>query len=113
MWPVLLANHGEFGLKGNYAMYHNTGLMNGLWSEVYIEITFTQYGHESAGIVGIIMKPAKVPRWALSLHICSQLCKDLETKKDGYKDNTVKSYKKASHAKMASGDTDRGKLRNK
>ena len=70
-----------------------------------------RYGYDSGCIVGITPKPDTVARWTLSLHICSQLRKDLARTKDGHKDNTVMgtAHKEESHAKIASDGTDREK----
>ena len=60
-------------MKGNHVMHHNSGTWNGIWSDTYIETTFMRYGHEAGGLIGITLQPSAVARWALSLHICSQL----------------------------------------
>ena len=59
-------------------MRHKQGLWNGIWSDMYIETTFMRYGHESGGLIGITQKPGTVAKWALSLHIFSQLREDLK-----------------------------------
>lgn len=48
-----------------------------LWSDMFIESTFMRYGHSPGGIIGITLKPSTLKRWALSLHICSQLVNDV------------------------------------
>ena len=36
-----------------------------------------RYGHEAGGLVGLTLQPSAVSRWALSLHVTSQLRLDL------------------------------------
>jgi len=50
--------------------WHVPGLWNGLWSDMFIETTFMQYGH---GESGITLKPETLQTWALSLHGCGQI----------------------------------------
>ena len=71
-------------LRGNHVMRHQPGIWNGRWSDVYmyIESTFMRYEHSPGGIIGITMKPSTRKRWALSLHVCSQLVKDVSEIRD-------------------------------
>ena len=46
-------------------------------ADMFIETTFMRYGHGPGGLIGITLKPSVLNRWALSLHICSRLIKDL------------------------------------
>lgn len=64
-------------LKGDYVMRHSAGIWNGLWSDMYIETTFMHYGHGPGGIVGLTLNQHALKRWALSLHACSHISKDL------------------------------------
>ncbi len=64
-------------------MRHNPGLWNDIWSAMFIESTFMQYGHEAGGLMGLTLQPSAVSRWALSLHVYSQLRVDLASMKDG------------------------------
>ena len=66
-------------------MRHQTGLWNGMWSDMFIETTFMRYGHGPGGLIGITVKPSALKHWALSLHICSHLIKDLAEMKDACK----------------------------
>lgn len=60
-------------LLGQHVMRHRAGIWNGIWSDMFIETTFMRYGHGPGGIIGLTLKPSTLNRWALSLHICSQL----------------------------------------
>ena len=62
-------------LKGEHVMRHKLGLWNGLWSDMFIEITFMKYGYRPGGLIGIALNEGAQRRWALSLHICSKLIK--------------------------------------
>ena len=44
---------------------------------LFIETTFMRYGHGPGGIVGIILNERALCHWALNLHICSRLTKDI------------------------------------
>ena len=57
-------------------------LWNAIWSDMYIESTFMRYGHSPGGIIGITVKPSTLKRWALCLHFCSQIVKDVSEMKN-------------------------------
>ncbi len=98
-------------IKGNHVMRHNPGIWNGVWSDMFIETTFMRYGHEAGGLVGLTLQPTAVSRWALSLHVCSQLRVDLAAMKDGPQQKHVTVHKEESYARMKSDAVDRSKLR--
>ena len=98
-------------MKGNHVMRHIRGLWNGIWSDMFIESTFMRYGHEAGGLVGLTLKPAAVTAWALSLHVCSQLCADLSSMKDGPGTKEMTTHKEESIARIHSDALDREKLR--
>jgi len=64
-------------LKGQHVQRHQAGIWNGIWTDMMIESTFMRYGHGPGGIVGITLNQLAVQRWALSLHTCSRLMKDV------------------------------------
>ena len=98
-------------MKGNHVMRHNPGLWNGIWSDMFIETTFMRYGHEAGGLVGLTMQPSAVSRWALSLHVCSQLRRDLTSMKESQKSKVVTTHKEESVSRIESDGADREKLR--
>ena len=98
-------------MKGNHVMRHNPGLWNGIWSDMFIESTFMRYGHEAGGLVGLMLQPSAVSRWALSLHVCSQLRVDLASMKDGKKNTVMTSHKEETKARIQSDAVDREKVR--
>ena len=53
-------------MKGEHVMRHKPGVMDAIWSDMYIETTFMRYGHDPNGIVGITPQPSALKRWALS-----------------------------------------------
>ena len=97
-------------MKGEHVMRHQAGMWNGMWSDIFIETTFMCYGHGPGGLVGITLNAAAMKRWALSLHTCSQLVKDLTDLKDGGHKIQITRHKEESAAQKASDDIDRQKI---
>ena len=95
--------------EGNHVLRHNPGLWNGIWSNMFIETTFLRYGHGPGGIVGITLKPSTLKRWALSLHICSRLVRDVSMMTDE-KENVVLKHKEEMPARMKQDAVDRQKI---
>ena len=58
-------------------MRHVLGAWNATWSDMFIETTFMRNGHGKKGIIGIILKPETIKVLSRSLHVCSQIEKDL------------------------------------
>ena len=83
-------------MKWNRVMNHNPGTWNGIWSHMYIETNFLRNGHEAGDLNSATFC---VARWALSLHIRSQLRGDLATMKDGRQDKIVTNHKEECDAK--------------
>ena len=52
-----------------------------------------RYGHNTIGIIGITLKPDTMKRWALGLHICSQLVKDVSEMKENDGQTSVTVHK--------------------
>ena len=106
-------NYARYGLY--YFMRHNTGLWNGMWSDMFIETTFMRYGHGPGGIIGITLKPSALKCWALSLHICSHLIKDLADMNDAGKGSFCASslHKDEMPARKISDARDRKKISEK
>ena len=101
-------------LKGEHVMRHQSGLWNGIWSDMFIETTFMRYGHGPGGLIGITLKPSALKRWALSLHICSHLIKDLVEMKDVNKQShQVNHHKEEMSARKKSDAKDRENIREK
>ena len=97
--------------KGNHVMRHNPGIWNRVCSNMFIESTFIRCGHEAGGLVGVTLKPSAVSRWALSLHICSQLRVDLASLKDREPECSTTVYKEESQSRIRSDSADRQKIR--
>ena len=49
---------------------------------LYIYTTFIRYGDGPGGIFGITLNEHAICRWALNLHICSRLTKDIADLKE-------------------------------
>jgi len=78
---------------------------------MFIETTFMRYGHESGGLIGITQKPGTVAKWALSLHIFSQLRQDLRAMKGSQNPEVITTHKEEKSFKKEADATDRDKLR--
>ena len=100
-------------MKGNHVMRHQRGIWNGLWSDLYIETTFMRYGHSPGGIVGITLQPSTLKRWALSLHICVQLKKNIISLSDHDVHHTITTDKEESATRIMTDSVDREKIRKK
>ena len=70
-----------------------------------------RYGHEAGGLVGLILQPSAVSRWAPSLHVTSQLRLDLTAMKDGRQNKVTTTHKEESMSMIKSDEVDREKLR--
>lgn len=64
-------------MKGDHVIRHTPGTWNAMWTDMTIETTFMRYGKDLRGIIGMTMKPNTLKTWALSLHSCSVLIKDV------------------------------------
>ena len=76
--------HGEtleIDLKGEHVQRHRQGLWNGIWTDMFIDTSFMRCG-ASGGFIGTTLNEKAVHRWAMSLHICSRLMKDMADLKD-------------------------------
>ena len=97
----------------SFLMRHKTGVWNAIWSDMFNKTTFMRCGHRLGKLVGITLSPRALKRWALSLHTCSRLLKDLDDLRDVHKDEFVTTHKEESDARIVSDAVDRNKLRDK
>ena len=71
-----------------------------------------RYGKGPGGIKGITLKPSSLKKWALCLHTCIQLAKDVTDMKETYvKDET--QHKEENQGRIKSDTEDRNKIRDK
>ena len=63
-------------------MRHQQGYWNSIWSDMYIKTTFVYYGKGPGGIVGVTLKSGVVKNWSNSLHIFTEILKDLDEIRD-------------------------------
>jgi hypothetical protein len=89
------------------------GLWNGIWSDMFIESTFMHYGHGPGRIIGITLKPSTLKRWALSLHIYSQIMKDVTEMRETRRKTTVTEHKEEMPSRIQSDGVDRAKLKDR
>ena len=100
-------------MNGSHVMRHQHVIWNGIWSDMFIESTFMRYGHGPGGIIGITLKPSALNRWALSLHTCSQLMKDVSSISDTAHQKVVITHKEELLQRVRADNVDREKLRAK
>ena len=74
---------------------------------------FLRCGHSPGGIIGITIKPSTLKRWALSLHICSQLVKEVSEIRDKNDQKAVLVHKEEMPARQKADGADREKLHEK
>ena len=99
-------------MKGDHVQRHTQGIWNGMWTDMFIETTFMRYGHGPRGLTGLTMNQTAVSRWALSLHTCSRMLKDIADMKDhNYKDD--QRHKEEMPSRIAYDEKDRQVLREK
>ena len=98
-------------MKGEHIMRHEQGHWNGIWSNMYIETTFMHYGKGPGGIVGVTLKPNVVKKWANSLHIPTEILKDLDNMRDRDTSKDLEFHREESKGQMKSDEKDRGCLR--
>ena len=96
-------------MEGNHVIQHYPGTWNGIWSDMYNETKIMRYGHEAGGLIGITLQPSAVARWALSLHIYSQLY--LAAMKGGRQDKIGTHPKEEYNARKQTDAFDRAKIR--
>ena len=95
-------------------MRHKAGLWNAIWSDMFIESTFMRYGHGPGGLVGITLSPSTLKRWALSLHTCSRLLKDVADMRDvSVETPFINTHKEEANARIESDASDRLNIRQK
>lgn len=72
-----------------------------------------RYGHGPEGIIGITLQPSTLKRWALGLHICTQLKTDVKNMVSGESDKTVVIHKEEGSSRIKLDGDDRSKIREK
>ena len=86
----------------------------GIWTDRLIETTFMRFGKSRGGIKGITLQPNTVKKWALSLHVCGQLSKDVQGMIDCEETKKVHTFhKEESAARIKCGEEDRQKKKEK
>ena len=72
--------HGEVlerFLKGEHVQRCTQGLWNGIWTDMFIETTYMRYGPCARWTHRKTLNEKAVRTWAMSLHTCSRLMKDV------------------------------------
>ena len=98
-------------MKGEHVMRHQEGQWNGIWSDMYIESTFMRYGKGPGGLIGVTLKPSVVKKWANSLHICTQILKDLDEMREKPPNPSQSVHKEETVGRIRSDEEDRASIR--
>ena len=83
-----------------------------MWTDMYIETTLMKYCHGPGELVGITLNEHALCRWALSLHICSRLTKDIADLKEATLFE-VDHHKEESTSRIKADSDDRNAIRDK
>ncbi|KAJ8884154.1 hypothetical protein PR048_016011 [Dryococelus australis] len=89
---------------------HLGGFWNGVWSDMWIEITFMCFGYGLKGIIEITLKPEAVKTWVLSIHVCTRLEEDvvrLGQEEFGYQQNKQDKHKEEMKSRIEADAKDR------
>ena len=97
-------------MKGEHVMRHQEGYWNGIWSDMLIETTFMNYGKGPGGLVGVTLQPKTMKIWALSLHTCSTILKDLDSL-TAPSNRGQEKHKEEMPSRIRSDEIDRSKIR--
>ena len=96
-------------MKGEHVTRHTPCIWNGIWTDMMMETIFMRQGKGPSGIIGVTLKPNSLKTWALSLHICSVLAKDISDMTSD--DEHQHLHKDVMKARMTADATDRSKIR--
>ena len=97
-------------MNGQHVVRHQRGFWNAIWSDMGIETSFMKFGKGPEGIIGVTTKPQTVKIWAKSLHACNDVLNDLNNLL-GKDEVSVLYHKEEGHARIASDENDRRKVR--
>ena len=99
-------------MKGEDVMCHKLGVWNAIWSDMYIETTFMRL---VMGLLALLesLYSHHTPRWALSMHTCSQFVQDVADITDGYKQSEVMIHKEEKLSCICSNSQDQQNIQDK
>ena len=92
-------------------MRHQQGYRSGIYSDMYIETTFICYGKGSGEDCWVNLKPGVVKKWGNSLHICTEILKNLDKMRDWETSKDLEFHKKQSKGWIRSDEEDQTNLR--
>ena len=81
---------------GEQSLYQVAGLINGMWSDMYIETTWMRKGHGPGGIIGITEHPQVMAMWVHSMDATMSLITDLKKLSGGAETETTKHKEESS-----------------
>ena len=98
-------------MKGKHLMRHQEGYWNGIWPDMFIEITFMRYGKGPGEIVGVPLQPNVVKKWTNSLHITTQILKDLDALREKARPMSQEFHKEELKGRRRSYEDNRAGIR--
>ena len=98
-------------MKGEHVSRMREGVWNGVWTDQLIESTYMRFGKGPGGIIGVTLNPSTLQVWALSMHACGSLLKDMHDMKEGETQKVVTCHKEESVSRVSADCCDREKIR--
>ena len=98
-------------MKGEHVKRHQEDYWNGIWSDMFIETTFMRYRKGSGGIAGVTLQPNIVKKWANSLHITTQILKDLDDMREKARPKSQEFHKEEAIGRRRSDEDDQAGIR--
>ncbi len=65
-------------IQGEHTVHLLSGIFNGIWSDMVIEITYMRHGHGKSGIVGLPLNQNALKVWAYSIQACTKVVNGLD-----------------------------------
>ena len=98
-------------LRGEHTTIYQRGRWNGIWSDMLIDTTFMKYGKGPGGLIGVTLPQRSVKKWAYSLHVTTQILKDLEVMRERKSVKDITVHKEEKPGRLKSDANDRENLR--
>lgn len=92
-------------------MHHQAGLLNGIWSDIFIETTYMRYGHSPSEIFGSSLNESTRGVWAFSHSTLIQSMHDLQDMKEGRETRPAIIFHKEEQNRLREDAVNRKKLR--
>ena len=100
-------------MRGEHVTTHQKGLWNGIWTDMFIETTFMQYGKGPGGLIGLTLKAKVVKKWAYGLKTCIQINEDLEKMRKTTPEKNQVTHKEEGQGRIKADGQDRSNIQKK